>query len=72
MFCCILNQDYFSNNANADKISKVKEQVDEVQQIMVQNIERVLERGERLELLVVLHRTHKRVHAHTHKPAPTC
>ncbi len=46
-------QDYFSNNANADKISKVKEQVDEVQQIMVQNIERVLERGERLELLVV-------------------
>jgi len=44
--------DYYSNAANADKISKVREQIDEVQTIMVQNIERVLERGERIELLV--------------------
>jgi len=44
--------DYYSNNPNADKISKVKGDVDEVKNVMVQNIEKVLERGERIELLV--------------------
>jgi len=44
--------DYFSNNPNADKVSKVRGEIDEVKSVMVQNIERVLERGERIELLV--------------------
>jgi vesicle-associated membrane protein 7 len=47
-----VQMEYFSNNPNADKITKVKEQIDEVTNIMVQNIEKVLERGERIELLV--------------------
>ena len=44
--------DYYSNNPNADRINKLKGEVDEVKSVMVQNIERVLERGERIELLV--------------------
>jgi hypothetical protein len=33
-----VQMEYFSNNPNADKITKVKEQIDEVTNIMVQNI----------------------------------
>jgi len=35
-----------------DNIGQVKSQIDEVKNVMVQNIERVLERGEKIELLV--------------------
>jgi vesicle-associated membrane protein 7 len=35
-----------------DNIGTVKSQIDEVRDVMVQNIERVLERGEKIELLV--------------------
>jgi vesicle-associated membrane protein 7 len=35
-----------------DNIGNVKSQIDEVKDVMVQNIERVLERGEKIELLV--------------------
>jgi len=44
--------EYYSNNPNSDKLNKLKGDVDEVKNVMVQNIERVLERGERIELLV--------------------
>jgi len=44
--------DYYSNNPNADKITKVRSEIDKVKTVMVQNIEKVLERGERIELLV--------------------
>jgi len=44
--------EYYSHNPNADKITKVKGEIDEVKTVMVQNIEKVLERGERIELLV--------------------
>jgi len=44
--------DYYSNNPNADKINRVRNEIDEVKSVMVQNIEKVLERGERIELLV--------------------
>lgn len=44
--------DYFSNSRNVDKLSQVKGQIDEVKTVMVQNIENVLKRGERIELLV--------------------
>lgn len=46
----------FYNSDQADKgldnIGAVKSQIDEVKDVMVQNIERVLERGEKIELLV--------------------
>jgi vesicle-associated membrane protein 7 len=46
----------FYNSDQADKgldnIGVVKSQIDEVKDVMVQNIERVLERGEKIELLV--------------------
>lgn len=44
--------DYYSHNPNADKLNKLKGEVDEVKSVMVHNIEKVLERGERIELLV--------------------
>jgi len=44
--------DYYSNNPNADKINQLKGEVDEVKNVMVTNIEKVLERGEQIELLV--------------------
>ena len=44
----------FNNNPNKiiDNISKVKDQIDDVREVMVQNISKVLERGEKIELLV--------------------
>jgi len=44
--------DYYSNNPNADRINRVRAEIDEVKSVMVHNIESVLERGERIELLV--------------------
>ncbi|KAG0307394.1 hypothetical protein BGZ98_000359 [Dissophora globulifera] len=44
--------EYFSTNPNADKIKQVQGEIEQVKDVMVQNIERVLERGERIELLV--------------------
>ena len=35
-----------------DKISQMKKDIDDTKNIMVQNIEKVLERGERIDLLV--------------------
>jgi len=47
-----IKMDYYSNNPSADKVSKVKGEIDEVKSVMVQNIEKMLDRGERIELLV--------------------
>eukprot|EP00735_Rhodelphis_limneticus_P003370 TRINITY_DN14834_c0_g1::TRINITY_DN14834_c0_g1_i1::g.16286::m.16286 TRINITY_DN14834_c0_g1::TRINITY_DN14834_c0_g1_i1::g.16286 ORF type:complete len:218 (-),score=81.04,sp/Q86AQ7/VAM7B_DICDI/62.37/1e-85,Synaptobrevin/PF00957.16/6.3e+03,Synaptobrevin/PF00957.16/1.5e-34,Longin/PF13774.1/2e-23,DUF1798/PF08807.5/0.022,UvsY/PF11056.3/0.17,DUF16/PF01519.11/0.23 TRINITY_DN14834_c0_g1_i1:594-1247(-) len=44
--------DFYSNNPNADKVTKVQKEIDEVKTVMVHNIEKVLERGEKIELLV--------------------
>lgn len=44
--------DYYSNNPSADRINRVRGEIDEVKSVMVHNIEKVLERGERIELLV--------------------
>eukprot|EP00201_Polytomella_parva_P021360 CAMPEP_0175048192 /NCGR_PEP_ID=MMETSP0052_2-20121109/6037_1 /TAXON_ID=51329 ORGANISM="Polytomella parva, Strain SAG 63-3" /NCGR_SAMPLE_ID=MMETSP0052_2 /ASSEMBLY_ACC=CAM_ASM_000194 /LENGTH=187 /DNA_ID=CAMNT_0016312197 /DNA_START=95 /DNA_END=655 /DNA_ORIENTATION=+ len=43
---------YFSNDPNADIINKMKGDIAEVKNVMIENIEKVLERGERLDLLV--------------------
>ncbi|RIB09525.1 vesicle-associated membrane protein [Gigaspora rosea] len=44
--------EYFSSNPEADKLKKVHGEIEQVKDVMVHNIERVLERGERIELLV--------------------
>lgn len=44
--------DYFSSNPNADTINRVKGEIAEVRAVMVENIDKVLERGDRIELLV--------------------
>jgi len=44
--------EFFSNDRNADKITKIKGEVEDAKAIMVQNIDKVLERGERIEVLV--------------------
>ncbi|KAI8351332.1 synaptobrevin domain-containing protein [Mortierella sp. GBAus27b] len=44
--------EYYSTNPNVDKIRQVQGEIEQVKDVMVHNIERVLERGERIELLV--------------------
>ncbi|CAI5741944.1 unnamed protein product [Peronospora destructor] len=44
--------DYYNANPDADSLSRVKQQIDDVKDIMVENIDKVLERGEKFELLV--------------------
>eukprot|EP00210_Caulerpa_lentillifera_P000324 g317.t1 len=44
--------DYFSNNPKADAINRVRGGIADVKNVMIENIEKVLERGERFELLV--------------------
>ena len=44
--------DYYNSGGTIDSIDTVKNQIDEVWIGMVQNIEKVLERGEKIELLV--------------------
>lgn len=43
---------YYSSDPAADAINRVKGELQEVKHIMIENIEKVLERGERLDLLV--------------------
>jgi vesicle-associated membrane protein 7 len=43
--------EYF-NSPNADSFTQINDKLDDVKNVMVQNIESVLERGEKLELLV--------------------
>lgn len=42
-------QDYYSNDVNADRIRKVQGAIGEVRDVMLDNIEKVLARGERIE-----------------------
>ncbi|KAI9264388.1 synaptobrevin-domain-containing protein [Phascolomyces articulosus] len=44
--------DYFSTNPSSDRLKQVHGEIEQVKDVMVHNIERVLERGERIELLV--------------------
>ena len=45
-------QQEFSTNSKTDKFSQIHEQIDATVDVMVQNLERVLQRGEKIELLV--------------------
>lgn len=44
--------EFFSSNPNSDAISRVKNEISEVKSVMVENIDMVLDRGSRIELLV--------------------
>uniref|UniRef100_A0A061R962 Vesicle-associated membrane protein 7 n=1 Tax=Tetraselmis sp. GSL018 TaxID=582737 RepID=A0A061R962_9CHLO len=44
--------DFWSNNPRADSIGRLREDISEVKGIMIQNIEKVLDRGEKIDLLV--------------------
>ncbi|KAJ3089311.1 Vesicle-associated membrane protein [Quaeritorhiza haematococci] len=44
--------EFYSSNVNADRIRQVQGEIEQVKDVMVHNIERVLERGERIEILV--------------------
>ncbi|XVE63678.1 hypothetical protein DITRI_Ditri07aG0038800 [Diplodiscus trichospermus] len=53
-FSRILSQQMadFSNNQNAEKLNRLKVEMSQVKGVMIDNIEKVLERGDRLALLV--------------------
>ncbi|TKY54814.1 vesicle-mediated transport [Spatholobus suberectus] len=44
--------EYYSNDPNADRLNRLKGEMTQVRTVMIDNIEKVLERGGRLELLV--------------------
>lgn len=44
--------EFYNNDPSSDRISQVKNELADVKDVMVQSIERVMERGERIELLV--------------------
>ncbi|KAG2670714.1 hypothetical protein I3843_14G099000 [Carya illinoinensis] len=53
-FSRVLHQqmEFFSGNPSADTLNRVRGEVSEIRTIMVENIEKILERGDRIELLV--------------------
>jgi vesicle-associated membrane protein 7 len=53
-FSRVLHQqmEYFSSKPNVDAINRVKGEISEVRAVMVENIDKVLDRGDRIELLV--------------------
>ncbi|GAV88194.1 Synaptobrevin domain-containing protein/Longin domain-containing protein [Cephalotus follicularis] len=53
-FSRILGQqmDYYSNDPDADRLNRLKGEMSQVRTVMIENIEKVLERGDRLALLV--------------------
>ena len=44
--------DFYSRDKGVERMSRVRGEIDEVKAVMVENIEKVLERGEKIELLV--------------------
>lgn len=53
-FSRVLSQqmEYYSNDPNADRINRLKGEMSQVRSVMIENIDKVLERGDRLEILV--------------------
>eukprot|EP00026_Physarum_polycephalum_P012468 Phypoly_transcript_12779.p1 GENE.Phypoly_transcript_12779~~Phypoly_transcript_12779.p1 ORF type:complete len:275 (+),score=49.74 Phypoly_transcript_12779:171-995(+) len=47
-----IQMNFYSKDPEADKINKVRGEIDEVKSVLVADIEKVLERGEKIELLV--------------------
>ncbi|KAL8255922.1 hypothetical protein R6Q59_030989 [Mikania micrantha] len=53
-FSRVLSQqmEYYSDDPNADRMNRLKGEMSQVRSVMIQNIDKVLERGDRLESLV--------------------
>ncbi|KAA8535155.1 hypothetical protein F0562_030158 [Nyssa sinensis] len=53
-FSRVLSQqmDHYTNDPNADRINRLKGEMSQVRNVMIENIDKVLDRGDRLELLV--------------------
>ncbi|GFZ16711.1 vesicle-associated membrane protein 713 [Actinidia rufa] len=53
-FSRVLSQqmEYYSNDPDADRINRLKGEMSQVRNVMIENIDKVLDRGDRLELLV--------------------
>ncbi|KNA07034.1 hypothetical protein SOVF_175620 [Spinacia oleracea] len=53
-FSRVLSQqmEYYSSDPNADIINRLRGEMSQVKNVMIQNIDKVLDRGDRLELLV--------------------
>lgn len=53
-FSRVLSQqmEYFSYDPDADTLNRMKGEINQVRHVMIENIDKVLDRGERLELLV--------------------
>ncbi|KAI7728925.1 hypothetical protein M8C21_016446 [Ambrosia artemisiifolia] len=53
-FSRVLSQqmEYYSNDPNADRINRLKSEMGQVRTVMIENIDKVLDRGDRLEVLV--------------------
>lgn len=43
---------YFNENPDGDKIGKLKSQIEDVKQVMLNNIDELIDRGERIDMLV--------------------
>ncbi|KAG5053256.1 hypothetical protein JHK87_005454 [Glycine soja] len=52
-FSRVLSQqmEYYSSDPNADRINRLKGEMSQVRNVMIENIDKVLDRGDRLELL---------------------
>ncbi|KAL0739909.1 hypothetical protein Bca4012_081422 [Brassica carinata] len=44
--------EFFSSNLSVDTLNRVRGEVSEIRSVMVENIEKMMERGDRIELLV--------------------
>ncbi|XP_059637890.1 vesicle-associated membrane protein 711-like isoform X2 [Cornus florida] len=53
-FSRVLSQqmDHYTNDPNADRINRLKGEMSQVRNVMIENIDKVLDRGDRLEILV--------------------
>ncbi|XP_075518263.1 vesicle-associated membrane protein 711-like [Primulina tabacum] len=53
-FSRVLGQqmEFYSNDPNADRINRLRGEMSQVRNVMIENIDKVLDRGDRLELLV--------------------
>lgn len=47
-----IKEDFSNNASSSDRIRSVQGEIDQVKDVMVHNVERILNRGERIELLV--------------------
>lgn len=53
-FSRVLSQqmEYYSSDPSADRINRLRGEMDQVRNVMIENIDKVLDRGDRLELIV--------------------